>query len=109
MPSGFATIRDSPPGAGSAISLGCTTNPASASVVARSTSTANGRQRGGGSGPDGNSSSRKTSAAYRTAAGATAKLEIVSEVVSGPDARTVSTAPASESTATANHATAVAR
>src|SRR5262252_5305716 len=49
------------------------------------------------------------SVAYRIAAGAVAKLEIVSEVVKGPDARTVSTAAASASTATANHATAVAR
>ena len=63
MPSGFATISDSPPGAGSAISLGCTTNPASASAVASSTSAANGRQRGDGSVPDGNSSSMKTIAA----------------------------------------------
>src|SRR5215468_9698206 len=49
------------------------------------------------------------SVAYRTAAGAARKLEIVSEVIKGPDARTVSTAPASASTVTADHATAVAR
>src|SRR5438045_2559249 len=49
------------------------------------------------------------SVAYRTAAGAAAKLEIVSEVTRGPDARTVSTAPARESTVTENHATALAR
>src|SRR6266487_5774488 len=49
------------------------------------------------------------SVAYRTEAGAAAKLEIVSEVTMSPDARTVSTAPASESTATEDHATAVAR
>src|SRR6185312_3125727 len=46
---------------------------------------------------------------YRTAAGAAAKLEIASEVTRGPDAKTVSAAPASASTVTANHATAVAR
>ena len=60
MPSGFATVSDSPPGAGSAISRGCTTNPASASAVASSASPANERQRGDGSVPDGNSSSMKT-------------------------------------------------
>src|SRR5215469_15404605 len=49
------------------------------------------------------------SVAYRTAAGAVAKLEIVSEVVNGPDARIVSTAPASATTVTADHAAAVAR
>ena len=62
-PSGFATISESPPGAGSAISLGCTTNPAIASVVASTASPANGRQRGDGSVPDGNSSSMKPIAA----------------------------------------------
>src|SRR5690242_2802435 len=49
------------------------------------------------------------SVAYRIAAGVVAKLDIVSEVARAPDARTVSTAPASESTATANHAAAMAR
>src|SRR5262252_7079557 len=49
------------------------------------------------------------SVAYRIAAGAVAKLEIVSEVARGPDARTVSTAPASATSATTHHATAVAR
>ena len=37
------------------------------------------------------------SVAYKTAAGAAAKLEIVSEVTRSPDARTVSTAPATDS------------
>ena len=60
MPSGFATVSDAPPGAGSATSLGCTTNPAIASAVASRASAANGRQRGDGSVPDGNSSSMKT-------------------------------------------------
>src|SRR5215471_12917628 len=48
------------------------------------------------------------SVAYRIAAGAVAKLEIVSEVARGPDARTVSTAPARATSTTAHHATAVA-
>ena len=60
MPSGFATVSDAPPGAGSAISLGCTTNPAIVSAVASRASAANGRQRGDGSVPDGNSTSMKT-------------------------------------------------
>ena len=60
MPSGFGTISDSPPGAGSATSLGCTTNPAIASAVASRASAANGRQRGDGSVPEGNSNSMKT-------------------------------------------------
>src|SRR5215472_4388121 len=46
------------------------------------------------------------SVAYRIAAGAVARLEIV--VTRGSDVRTVSTAPASATSATAHHATAVA-
>ncbi len=63
MPSGFGTISDSPPGAGSATGLGCTTNPAIASAVASRASATNRRQRGDGSVPDGNSSSMKIIAA----------------------------------------------
>src|SRR5690349_14624906 len=47
------------------------------------------------------------SVTYRIAAGAVAQLEIV--VPSGSDARTVSNAPASATTTTANHVTVVAR
>ena len=49
------------------------------------------------------------SVAYRTAAGAALRLEIVSEVVRLPDAMTVSTAPASASAVTRAHAAAVTR
>src|SRR5262245_12619852 len=49
------------------------------------------------------------SVAYSTAEGAPARLATVSEVARWPDAMTVSTTPASESTATEDHATAVAR
>ena len=49
------------------------------------------------------------SVAYRTAAGAAAKLEIVSEVTRSPDTRTVSTAPASDTAVTRIHAAAVMR
>src|SRR5215471_6439145 len=47
------------------------------------------------------------SVAYRIAAGVVVRLEIV--VTRGSDARTVSTAPASATTVTANHAIVVAR
>ncbi len=60
-PTGFSNISETPPGAGSAISLGRTTNPTIVSAVASRPSPAHGRQRGEGSVPDGNSSSMKPS------------------------------------------------
>jgi hypothetical protein len=63
IPSGFGNASDSPPGAGSATSLGCTANPVIASAVASRPSQAKGRQRGDGSLPDGNNNSMKPSAA----------------------------------------------
>ena len=59
IPSGLGNTKDVPPGAGSPISLGCTTNPTIVSAVASRPSPAHGRQRGEGSLPVGNSISMK--------------------------------------------------
>ena len=49
------------------------------------------------------------SVAYRTAAGAAPRLVILSEITRSPNARTVSTAPASDTAVTRTHAAAVTR
>jgi hypothetical protein len=49
------------------------------------------------------------SVAYRTAAGAAHRLVTLSEIARSPNARTVSTAPASDTAVTRTHAAAVTR
>ena len=53
MPSGLGTVREMPPGAGSAIRRGCTSTPARASPVRARPAAANGRHRRDGSRPVG--------------------------------------------------------